>query len=54
LIAALRATAFICLVAAVFELSMLRAWGVYAIYLLLALAAVFGGKPRAADDAAAL
>lgn len=50
---ALRATAFICLVAAVFELSMLRVWGVYAIYLLLALVAVFGGKPRAPDDAAA-
>jgi O-antigen ligase len=50
---ALRATAFICLVAAVFELSMLRVWGVYAIYLLLALVAVFGGRPRTADDAAA-
>lgn len=38
-----RATALDCLVAAIFELSLLRAWGVHAIYLLLALVAAFDG-----------
>jgi O-antigen ligase len=43
---ALRACAVICLVASIFELSLLRVWGVYAIFLLLALVAIH----RAADE----
>jgi O-antigen ligase len=49
---ALRATALICLVAAIFELSMLRAWGIYAIYLLLALVAAFAAAPGVDGDEA--
>lgn len=45
---ALRACAIICLAASIFELSLLRVWGVYAIYLLLALVAL-----RRADAAPA-
>lgn len=43
---ALHATVAICLVVAIFELSMLRAWGVYALYLLLALVAAFTAERR--------
>jgi O-antigen ligase len=50
---ALHATVAICLVVAMFELSMLRAWGIYAIYLLLALVAAFTAQRCAADDRSA-
>jgi hypothetical protein len=44
----------ICLIAAVFELSMLRVWGVFTLYLLLALVAVFTGTRGASCDEAAV